>query len=375
MATITGTSGDDTLTGTSSADKIYGLGGNDTLYGGGGSDQLDGGTGADTMSGGTGNDIYFVDDAGDSVIELSGEGNDEVRTTLAAYTLGANVEKLRFTGTGSFTGTGNDLHNEIFGGASDDTISGGDGYDQLYGNGGNDSLYGGTGGDTLSGGTGDDYMEGGADNDNYIVDSLGDTVVELSGGGYDQVYTALATYTMPAEIEQISYNGTSGGSYDVTGNSLDNLMYGSGGGDTLSGADGNDELRGGGGNDILSGGNGSDLLVGGAGADNFTGGAGNDTFRIGYYESGVFTDADRITDFASGDLIDVSGWDANTGVAGDQAFTFIGTAAFSGAAGELRYYDDGVDTHILGDINGDSLADFEILLTGVVVPVSGDFVL
>src|SRR3954464_10147155 len=104
MAIINGTGGNDTLNGTSSADQIFGFGGDDILNGGGGNDRLDGGTGADTMSGGAGNDIYFVDDVGDSVIENSGEGTDEVRTTLASLTLGANVENLTFTGSGSFTG-------------------------------------------------------------------------------------------------------------------------------------------------------------------------------------------------------------------------------------------------------------------------------
>src|SRR3954451_18495940 len=129
MAIITGTAGNDTLNGTSGADQIFGLGGDDILNGGGGSDQLDGGTGADTMSGGTGNDIYFVDDVGDQVIESAGQGTDEVRTTLAAYTLTDNVENLRFTGSGSFTGTGNDLNNDIRGGASDDTLYGGGGHE------------------------------------------------------------------------------------------------------------------------------------------------------------------------------------------------------------------------------------------------------
>src|ERR1044072_411552 len=107
MAVINGTAGEDTLNGTNSADQIFGFGGNDILFGNGGSDQLDGGIGADTMSGGTGNDIYFVDDVGDNVIEAAGQGTDQVRTTLAAYALGADVEKLRFMGSGSFTGTGN----------------------------------------------------------------------------------------------------------------------------------------------------------------------------------------------------------------------------------------------------------------------------
>src|SRR3954452_14539616 len=107
MAIITGTAGNDTLNGTSGADQIFGLGGDDILNGGGGSDQLDGGTGAETISDGTGNDIFFVDDVDDQLIKSAGQGTAEVRTTLAALTLTANVYIIFITGSGSFTGTGN----------------------------------------------------------------------------------------------------------------------------------------------------------------------------------------------------------------------------------------------------------------------------
>ncbi len=376
MATITGTAGNDTLNGTSSADKIFGLGGDDILNGNGGNDQLDGGIGADTMSGGTGNDIYFVDDVGDSVIEAAGEGTDEVRTTLAAYALGAEVEKLRFTGSGSFTGTGNELNNEIQGGSSADTLTGGDGYDYLIGGGGGDSLYGGADGDTLDGGTGADQMEGNTGDDVYVVDNVGDVVVELSGEGTDLVYTSLASYTLGADVENLNYNSMVG-NFAGTGNTLDNIIYGGGGTDTLSGLDGADELHGQTGADTLLGGNGDDLLIGGSGTDTSTGGAGADTFQMStQYESGLGASADRITDFAPGtDLIDLGFVDADTNTAGNQAFSFVGNAAFSNTAGELRAFDDGTDTWVQADTNGDGMADFEIVLTGVVTLAASDFVL
>jgi Ca2+-binding RTX toxin-like protein len=376
MAIINGTGGNDTLNGTSSADQIFGFGGDDILNGNGGNDTLDGGTGADTMSGGTGNDVYYVDDVGDVVVELSGQGTDDVRTTLAAYTLGDNVEKLHFTGSGSFAGTGNDLSNEIQGGASGDTIHGGAGYDYLIGLGGDDSLYGGADGDTLDGGSGADYMEGNGGDDVYLVDNAGDSVVEASGEGTDLVYTTLSSYTLGANVENLDYNAVTG-NFVGTGNSLDNNVFGGSGTDTLSGLDGNDELRGESGADTMSGGNGNDLLIGGTGADVMTGGADADTFRWStQFESGLGASADRITDFASGaDIIDLGSVDADFGTAGNQSFSFIGNSAFSNTAGELRYFDDGTDTWIQGDTNGDGAADFEIVLTGVTTLTSADFVL
>ena len=376
MAIINGTSGDDTLNGTSSADQIFGFAGNDTLNGNGGNDQLDGGTGADTMSGGTGNDTYFVDDSGDSVIENSGEGTDTVKVAgLAAYALTANVEKLINTGNGTFDGTGNDLSNDMTGGTGADTFHGGDGYDQLYGGGGDDLLYGGADGDVLSGGTGADYMEGGTGDDVYIVDNSGDSVVEASGEGFDTVYTTLNSYTLGADVEDLYWNNGSG-NFTATGNGLDNDIRGGSGADTLSGLGGNDDLDGGTGNDTLLGGDGDDHLYGNAGADDLTGGNGADTFAISSFQTGLGASADRILDFTQGsDLIDVSGMDANLLSAGNQAFTFIGTAAFSGSGSELRYYFDGTDTWVQGDINNDGNADFEIFVSGPVTLVATDFVL
>ena len=376
MAIINGTSGNDTLTGTGGADTINGLGGDDILYGNGGSDTLDGGTGADTMYGGTGNDTYIVDDIGDLVVENSGEGNDTVRTGLAAYALTANVEDLRYSGAGNFTGTGNDLNNYLYGAGGNDVLSGGDGHDTLTGNGGDDSLYGGAGHDTLIGGAGADYMEGNDGNDVYIVDNAGDVVVEASGEGTDEVYANLSSYTLGANVENLTSNLAGGAAFHGIGNGLDNVLYGQSGNDTLEGLGGNDTIRGNVGDDVLDGGADNDLLIGGSGADVLTGGSGADTFRIGYYESGTGSGADRITDFAPGsDVVDLSGWDANTGLGGDQAFSFVGSAAFSGTAGELRTYFDGTDTWVQADINGDAVADFDVRFDGAVTLSGSDFVL
>ena len=70
------------------------------------------------MTGSNGDDTYTVNQADDVIVELLGEGDDTVRTTLANYTLAADLENLTYIGTGSFTGTGNELSNRIDGGAA-----------------------------------------------------------------------------------------------------------------------------------------------------------------------------------------------------------------------------------------------------------------
>ena len=79
---------------------------------------------------------------------------------------------------------------------------------------------------------------------------------------------------------------------------------------------------------------------------------------------------------AQGDKVDLSVMDANAGLAGNQAFTFIGTRLYSHHAGELRFaVTDPTTTTIAGDINGDGVSDFHIRLTGAIALVVADFVL
>ncbi|MET1110866.1 MAG: M10 family metallopeptidase C-terminal domain-containing protein, partial [Allosphingosinicella sp.] len=129
-------------------------------------------------------------------------------------------------------------------------------------------------------------------------------------------------------------------------------------------ADGLLRLFGGRANDTLKGGSQSDLLHGNLGADILTGNGGADVFR---YDSTAESNSgamDQITDFAAGtDKADLSRIDANGLAAGDQAFAWIGSSAFSGSAGELRGFEQGGTWFVEGDVNGDSVADFVIALT------------
>ena len=329
------------LVGERRTDKFTGSAGDDHLVGGAGNDVLAGGFGADAMEGGTGNDTFVVDDAGDTVVEAARGGTDTVQTTLATYTLGAEVEALVFTGTAGFTGIGNGADNAITGGRGDDSLSGGDGAD------------------TLTGGRGNDLLDGGAginDTASYAGAARGVTV-DLALAGAQQTGAGSDTLV---------------GIENVIGSSYDDLLFGSAGANTL---------QGGSGRDILIAGAGNDRLDGGAGADTLHGGGGADRFVYTTLAASGADQPDRITDFshAQGDRIDLSAIDPDATTAGDQAFTFIGAAAFTGAGGgafEVRIVslDDG-NYQVEIDVNHDAIADMAIAIISATPPVDADFVL
>jgi Ca2+-binding RTX toxin-like protein len=148
--------------------------------------------------------------------------------------------------------------------------------------------------------------------------------------------------------------------------------------DTLYGDAGNDVLDGGAGTDALDGGEGRDILTGGLNRDFLTGGYGLDLFDFNAVnETGRTTSTrDQILDFRRGqDDIDLRTIDANADRSGNNAFRFIGTAAFSDRAGELRIRDLGNDVIIQGDVDGNGTRDFEILVRNVGILSGNDFLL
>lgn len=359
--------------------EIRGLGGSDLLTGGAGTDYLSAHSGFrqyesgydtvyDELYGLGGNDILACG-IGDYVD--GGSGTDRLDFDLITYGTGVTIDFTTLITTGNDTILGTTLISiedvsRVNGTDGDDTI-----YawadstaTTLFGGAGNDTLITGNGDDFLYGGSGADTLQGGAGNDEYYVDNPADTIVETSGGGSDRV-NAVISWTLGSNIENLTLDYYAG-AIDGTGNALNNGMSGNSANNVLSGGDGNDYLSAFEGNDVLIGGTGRDDLIGGSGADRFV-------FDDGDMPSTSWGTADRLYSFSSaeGDRIDLSGIDAIAG-GGDDAFAFIGTAAFSGVAGQLRYDTGGV---LYGDVNGDGLADFAIGFNTAVTLGAADFLL
>jgi Ca2+-binding RTX toxin-like protein len=306
------TAGNDNLVGTAGDDTIDGLAGNDVISGLGGNDTLEGGVGADRMVGGPGNDSYYVDNVGDTTIELSGEGTDTVFSSVnfELWAQSQHIENLTLIGGANLNGVGNALANTITGNSGNNVLNGGVGADRMVGGAGNDSyhvdnagdttielsgqgtdtvfssvnfelwaqsqhienltligganlngvgnalantLTGNAGNNVLNGGVGADRMVGGAGNDSYHVDNAGDTTVEVAGQGTDTVFSSVnfELWAQSQFIENLTLTG--GANLNGVGNSLANTLTGNAG---------------------------NNLLNGGVGADRMVGGQGNDTYHV-----------------------------------------------------------------------------------------------
>jgi len=155
---------------------------------------------------------------------------------------------------------------------------------------------------------------------------------------------------------------------------IENAIGGAGN-DVISGNSASNRLQGGGGDDLLNGLAGTDRAEGGAGADVFVFSAAGHSMGYLLRSDGAKFTPDMLPDFTSGiDRIDLSAIDAMAGTAADDAFTFIGTAAFSNQAGQLRFDVANGLVHIYGDLDGNGIADLHIIATGSQV-LTGDFIL
>jgi Ca2+-binding RTX toxin-like protein len=195
--TVAAAGGDDLIRGQLGADSLFGGGGADTIEGGQGNDTLDGSIGDDSLVGGDDDDLYIMDSLADIIVEGStaGSGIDTVQTSLASVTITwANVENLTYTGTGNFTGTGNDLANVITGA------------------GGNDTLIGGLGADTLLGRNGDDVFRFNTAAEIGVFESVsgggGNDTIELMSSGYHDFGTLLPTAVEKLDLRALSGDTT-----------------------------------------------------------------------------------------------------------------------------------------------------------------------
>ena len=216
---------DNTITGNASVNHFLGGAGNDTL---------DGKAGADVLDGGEGDDTFYVDNVGDVVID-SGGYSDWVYAKLS-WVMGAGIETLVLTGTGNFSGTGNNLDNFIIGNSGTNTLSGGGGYDLLFGGAGNDT-----------------YIVTAEDATNYSA------VIEEFNEGIDTVRASTSYYVLGANVEKLVLTEVAGDALGV-GNDLANVITGNSHHNTLSGGAGVDTLDGGAGNDTYH----SELITDGA---------------------------------------------------------------------------------------------------------------
>jgi serralysin len=216
-------------------------GGNDVLIGNAGNNTLDGGGGADTLQGNTGNDTYYIDNAGDAIIEGVTDGARDVAYSTVSYGLAADarVEVLStriHASTAAINLTGNAFRQDIVGNAGSNVLNSGGGNDTLQGLGGDDV---------------------------YVIDQLGDAVIEGAGAGYDTV-TASISYTLAAgaEVELLKLNNTAATTaLNLTGNAFINRLEGNAGNNTLDGGGGADTLQGNTGNDTYYIDNAGDAII------------------------------------------------------------------------------------------------------------------
>jgi Ca2+-binding RTX toxin-like protein len=256
------------------------------------------------------------------------------------------------------------------GSALSDTIYGNGGNDTIYTYAGIDLIYAGSGDDKINGGKGADLMQGARGNDTYYVDNAGDDVIESASQGHDVVFSSVS-YKLTANVEDLILTGL--GNLKGTGNGLANA------------------IRGNAGNNIITGKGGADILSGGKGADKFV--------YLSKTDSGIAEGAsDTINGFISGqDKINLKAIDAISHIAGDQAFRFIGTNAFTASTStppssfaEVRFQFDPTSNTTFIDVNietagqtqdgaltvsGDTTADLHIVLKGHISLLASDFIL
>lgn len=359
-----------------------------------------------------------VNISGNSFYGTGGDGDDSLNLDWWAFANGGDVQVSGNSATFD-AGAGSDTLFAYLGEGTTGNVfmlSGGDGNDTIQ---------------TLDWGQNNERLLSGGAGDDTIIDDIGFSTAQFSGDFADYTIKAidrgwiLVTDNRDGspdgadqllQVDQLSFGdgnvlisdlylpieGTEGDD-TLFGGQGDDIILGYGGNDTLWGSFGNDIIDGGAGNDLLVGqsgndtvigGDGNDQVIGNTGADELSGGAGADIFAYGNRNQSTLANPDLIIDFSGqvrlgtnsqgrdirlpgeGDKIDLSTIDADTTLAGNQAFTIV-QHGFSGTAGELySSYDAAAGiTSIFVDVDGDANADMEIQLLGHIPLTGSDFIL
>lgn len=385
--------GNDVIAGNGGDDYIEAGDGNDKVVSGDGADILIGGYGNDILQGGSGDDVYIhnIGDGFDTIIDgaVTGEVNtllfgDGITSNMISLSLG--LLKFDF-GNGDVIDIQNFYEGNVENGSTIQRFEFSDGtaltMQQLLER-SFDSVAT-IGDDTLDGSAGADTMAGGLGDDTYVVNNIGDVVIEAASEGIDLVQSGV-TYKLTENAENLTLTGTS--AIDGAGNELDNVLNGNSAANTLSGNSGNDILNGGTGNDILTGGAGSDtyLINAGDGVDyvyddilsgvnSLVFGAGVDPASIKLFQGSLGLD------LGNGNIIHIDGVDYNdvANTSSIQRFQFADGSVLTAQQLVARGFDirgtDGndlisgtnVSDRIVGGLGNDTLtggADADLYLFG-----------
>ena len=350
-------------------DRLFGDNSVNVLSGNIGDDVLNGRGGADVLFGGTGRDRFVFSSASEADGDFVADWNDGDSFDLSgidADVVTVGMQSFRFVTSQGFSSTAgevrlsNDGMNSFVSGDTDgdgqadftiriagvqSSIAGvstlqGQQWVVANGTDGNDVIYGTSGNDRVNAGIGDDVMYGSLSADEINGEEGNDAVSYFASG-----------VGVNVDLNRVFQTGGF-----AEGDALFSI-------ERIGGSAFNDVIRGDANGNVLSGNAGDDVIEGGDGPDWMLGEAGNDRFVFGPDSGNMY--GDRVGDWNAGDVLDFSLIDADSNSAGDQGFDFIGTAAFSSRAGEMRVSNDGTDTFLTGDMNGDGIADFTLTLTGV----------
>ena len=304
-------------------------------------------------------------------------------TTFADFIKGSDLADVIVGDSGNNTLVGGGGNDYLGGGIDDDKMHGGGGDDVMDANWGNNVVHGGAGNDSLSGGqghrisvltrdrffgaAGEDTIVAGLNHDKAYGGSGADVLGEMSTASGNRLYGNAGDDQLFGRAEHHGLYGGAGADVITATLGARCQSYGGNGNDTVISESGSDRLFGGNGDDMIVAGTFGNLIYGGRGTDQMTGGDGSDHFVLtNVRDSAVGVDHDVISGFVTGqDRIDLKA------IASGQLF--IDEAAFGSIAGQVRF--DAASHLLQGNVNGDGIADYEIVLDQLGALAGSDLIL